>query len=180
VARDVEEMKKLKEGTSDGLDKIEVRLTETFFTGNSFRVSNANSETFVLLLAQNNPKSLVGGGDVDLDRVLMGYNRNEFHHIYPRAYLRELGTEDEKINCLANFCLLTSAENKRISGKQPSRYFAEFTHGGKLDEILASAFLERVDFNDNLDDFRERRSKKLLAFANQLLAADEFSKTNGK
>lgn len=71
VARDVEEMLRLKNGSSDILDKIDLRLSAEFFLHNAFRVSNANTKTFVLLLAHNNPKSLVSGGNIDLDQVLM-------------------------------------------------------------------------------------------------------------
>jgi hypothetical protein len=103
VARDVEAMLGLKNGSSDILDKIDVRLSEEFFLHNTFRVSNANTKTFVLLLVHNSPKNLVSGGNIDLDRVLMQYNRSEFHHVYPRAFLKETAVPDDRINCLANF-----------------------------------------------------------------------------
>jgi hypothetical protein len=103
---------------------------------------------------------------------LMQYNRSEFHHVYPRAFLKETAVPDDRINCLANFCLLTSAENKKISGKRPSKYFSDLVHGPGSDDVLKSAFLEKEDFNDDFQGFIERRAKKLLALAGTLLEID--------
>jgi hypothetical protein len=86
VAADVSAMIALKDGSSEALDKIDVKLTLAFFSENAFRISNAATKTFVLMLAQNNPKSLVSGTNISLDQVLMKSNRSEFHHIYPRTY----------------------------------------------------------------------------------------------
>jgi hypothetical protein len=77
VAADVSAMLTLKDGSSETLDKIEPRLTSAFFTDNTFRISNAATKTFVLMLAQNHPKSLLSGTNISLDEVLMKYNRSE-------------------------------------------------------------------------------------------------------
>ncbi|MGA8659413.1 MAG: hypothetical protein WB586_25090 [Chthoniobacterales bacterium] len=52
VARDVEAMLQLKNGSSDILDKIDLRQAEEFFLHNNFRVSNADTKTFVLMILQ--------------------------------------------------------------------------------------------------------------------------------
>jgi hypothetical protein len=52
VARDVEAMLQLKNGSSDILDKIDLRQAEEFFLHNNFRVSNADTKTFVLMIPE--------------------------------------------------------------------------------------------------------------------------------
>src|SRR5262249_10982886 len=98
---DIEQMVRLKTGQPTTLDNIHVTVTKEFFLS-SFRVGAAATKTFVLLLANNGPRSLVSGKNIDLDKVLQRYNRSEFHHIYPRAFLRELGVPDTTINVLGN------------------------------------------------------------------------------
>jgi len=173
VARDVSAMLALKEGSSDTLDKIELKLTAAFFAENTFRISNAATKTFVLMLVQNQPKSLLSGANINLDQVLMQYNRSEFHHIYPRTFLREFSVPEEPINCLSNYCLLSSSENKRISGRKPSKYVTELAQSPSLEEILHSAFLQNNDFNDDFQTFRDSRATRLLSFANRLTESNK-------
>lgn len=120
--RDIAEMNALKQGNSSNIDSMSINLSEDFFLNNVFRMSTVNTQTFVLLLANNSPKSFISGKDIELDRVLQQYNKSEFHHIYPKSFLKELNVPEDKINCLANFCFLSAAENKKIGKKKPSIY----------------------------------------------------------
>lgn len=165
---DIEQMLNLKVGLPSTLDRIDIKVDEKFFL-NSFRVGAAATKTFVLLLSNNDPRSLLSGKAIDLDKVLQRYNRSEFHHIYPRAFLRDRGIPDSKINVLANFCFLSAAENKNIGRKQPSVYLADL--GGDENDreaTLASAFCHSKEFNDNYDEFLTGRCDRLIQFATQL------------
>lgn len=159
----------LKQGKESSLGEFESRVDEAFFK-NTFRVAAAATKTFVLMLSNNSPKSLLSGKHLDLDRVLQKYNRSEFHHIYPRAFLRDQGYDDQLINSLANFCFLSGAENRSIGRKKPSVYFKEIAENGDdLNERLASAFCEIQDFNDQYDEFFAARIVRLRDFAVKLL-----------
>lgn len=167
---DISQMVKLKNGQPSTLDNIDVTVDPIFFM-TSFRVGAAVTKTFVLLLANNAPQSLLSGKNIDLDKVLQRYNRSEFHHIYPRAFLRELGVADTKINVLGNFCFLSAAENKSIGRKRPSIYVKELV--GKDDEravALSSAFCDAEQFNDEYDPFLQLRCERLARFAGGLIA----------
>lgn len=167
---DIEQIKRLKNGQPSTLDKIEITVEADYFR-NSFRVGAAATKTFVLLLANNDPRSLLSGKAVDLDKVLQRYNRSEFHHIYPRAFLREMGFPDEQINVLGNFCFLSAAENKNIGRKRPSVYVKELVgdEKGRLD-ALASAFCHDSEFSDDFSAFMKARCDRLAQFANRLIA----------
>jgi hypothetical protein len=121
------------------------------------------------MLANHNPKTFLSGSSIDLDKVLQKYNRAEFHHIYPKAYLRDLNTSDEEINCLANFCFLNTSENKQIGRKKPSEYITQMPKGDVLKEILTNAFCPQEFGNDVFADFVNKRAEMLATFAKQLM-----------
>lgn len=167
---DIEQMTRLKDEEPSTLDHIEISMDEEFFF-NSFRIGAAATKTFVLLLANNDPRSLLSGKSIDLDKVLQRYNRSEFHHIYPRAFLRERNVSDREINMLGNFCFLSAAENKNIGRKRPSAYLGDLVGNeeGRA-AALATAFCVASEFDDNFDSFLKGRCARLAEFANKLLA----------
>ncbi|MEN2424683.1 GmrSD restriction endonuclease domain-containing protein [Chromobacterium vaccinii] len=161
------EMIKLKNGDESKVTDISVKINAQIFKDLTFRVTNSFAKTFILLLTQKNPKSFFSGKLIEAEKVLQLYNRSEFHHIYPKAFLRKNDVPDESINCLANFCYLSSAENKKISNKKPSDYIRDLVANPK-DEILGSAFCTVEMFDDNFDKFIEERSKMLFQFSMEL------------
>jgi hypothetical protein len=174
IISDIAEVLKLKNGEDSSFGEIECNIDKAFFINNRFRFDNINTKTFVLLLANNDPKTFLSGGNIELDRVLQKYNRTEFHHIYPRKYLEKLRFDDNFINCLANFCFLNSAENKRISAKQPSMYVKMMPKEKSLEDILESALCPSNTFGDNFNAFINERVELLVAFSKKLIQ-DESS-----
>lgn len=170
---DIEEIGKLKNGEKNSFGEIICNIDKSFFKENYFRLISANSKTFTLLLANNKPQSLISGKDIDLDKVLQKYNKTEFHHIYPKAYLKELEFEDDYINCLANFCFLSTSENKKIGRKKPSEYRELMPKDSSIDEIMKSVFFPPNTFNDDFNLFIEERAKLLVTFARQLMQDTE-------
>jgi len=167
---DIEQMMRLKNGQPSTLDQIDITVTEDFFNS-SFRVGAAATKTFVLMLSNHDARSLLSGKAVDLDKVLQRYNRSEFHHIYPRAFLRDIGIPEDLINVLGNFCFLSAAENKTIGRKHPSAYVKELVAGDESgrDEALKSAFCAVSDFDDDYPKFLNARRSRLAAYANELI-----------
>jgi hypothetical protein len=166
---DIQQMEKLKNGLTSNLDSINVSISSNFFLFNTFRMGTAISKTFVLMLANNDPKSLISGKNIDLDKVLQRYNRSEFHHIYPRAFLRDQEFDESTINSLGNFCFLSAAENKAIGRKQPSTYINDLAGLPQRTLALASAFCVESEFDDNYEKFLTARCERLSAFANDLM-----------
>lgn len=161
---DIEGMIKLRENEDHELIPIS-SLSSDFFDENRFAVGSVNSKVFIAMLAQNSPRSLLNGNNVDLNAVLQVLNRKEFHHIYPRKYLDKAATEDE-INCLTNFCFVSSGDNKKIGKKPPSEYAKLITVN--KDVTLASNFIPADFSNDDYKAFREKRSKMLAEFSESL------------
>jgi hypothetical protein len=169
IVNDIQEIIKLKNGQANKFGDISCQIHKDFFTDNQFRISNANTKTFVLMLANNNPKSFISGSDINLDKVLQKYNKAEFHHIYPKAYLKKLMFENDYINCLANFCFLSSSENKKIGSKKPSEYLMYMPQDKTLQDILNSTLCPSNIFGDTYPSFIDERVKLLVDYANQLI-----------
>ncbi len=166
---DINEVFKLKNGEISELGEFPCEVNENFFGSNQFSFKNANTKTFILLLANNNPKSFLSGSLVDLDKVLQKYNKTEFHHVYPKAYLKDMCLSESSVNCLANLCFLSASENKKIGRKKPSEYVQLMPSGDLLSEILSNAFCPLDTFNDDFEGFLSQRSKLLTAFAKKLI-----------
>jgi hypothetical protein len=115
----------------------------------TFRSNYALSKTFALMLSWQDPVDLLTGQRIDLEKALVWANEGEFHHVFPKAYLRRQDVSQDKMNCLANIALLTSASNKQISRLAPSKYFPKVQReaGGNLAQWLASNLISMEAFN---------------------------------
>lgn len=83
---DIEEATKLKNGENSSFGEIDCKVDKDFFVGNQFHLSNANTKTFILMLANNIPKSFVSGSLIDLDKVLQKYNKpSEYVKMMPKG-----------------------------------------------------------------------------------------------
>lgn len=166
--KDIEEMLKLKSNQPSNLAAIPVNINEDFFIKNIFSMGTVNTKTFILMLAQNKPKSFVTGSPITLSSVLKEYNRNEFHHIYPKAFLKGEADLNYSDSCFANFCFMSRVDNKTLGGVAPSIYKGNMPSNPKT--ILDSAFIEEgVLFADNYNEFVEYRTNVLLLNVNSLI-----------
>jgi hypothetical protein len=164
---DIGAMAKLREGEPSNLGDFPATVDPDFFTENAFISSVVNTKTFVLLLAQQSPRSFVSAAPIDLGKVLRDYNRNEFHHLFPRAYLRD-SFETSEINRLSNFVFLSRVDNKTLGGVAPSEYRAHMD--GDVEKILKAALCPLSLFDDNYEKFTTERAA-LLSDAAQALVA---------
>lgn len=148
-----------------------MNIDEKFFTENTFRANAVDTKTFVLMLAPMKPLSLISGGVVGLEDVLRAYNRTEFHHLYPRAALKNRKTE-QQINRLANFSFLSRADNNAIGGSLPSIYKAKL-HGDVSRRLEHSLCPESL-FEDDYEKFIRESS---IAFGRSAQANGIVGKT---
>lgn len=130
-----------------------------FFLDNAFYSGTVNIKTFVLLLAQQQPLSFVSGQAISLGSVLWDYNRNEFHHCYPQAYLKAAGHDSTDIS-FANFVFMSSTDNKILGGVAPSKYHSHIPANQET-QILERALCPRSLFDDDYETFKEERSQFL-------------------
>lgn len=169
---DIALFEQLLEGNPDGLAKYNYSVTDIQLVKQKFTRSNPIVRAFLLLVAQCKPIDLVSGCFVDLGVALSEYNSKEYHHVFPRAYLKKRDFSSEQINSLCNFVFLTADSNKKISQKAPSDYFATVVPKERLGEILESNLLpanKDVYEKNDLQTFLTLRSRKVLEFLDKQL-----------
>lgn len=163
---DIEEMRKLQEGKPSALGGFSVTVTEDFFVRNTFTMGTVNTNTFILLLAKQNPLSFISGALIDLGEKLRQSNRAEFHHLMPKAFLSATGQSSYSPNCLANFAFISRADNRQLGGSAPSLYKVQMP--ANVADILKHAICPDNLFDDKLAEFIEARTQMLKAAGEQL------------
>lgn len=164
---DIDEMRRLQSNQDSSLGAFTATVDPEFFTDNTFIASVVNTKTFVLLLAQQKPLSFASGAPIDLGRVLREYNRNEFHHLYPRTFLGD-SHEIPDINRLTNFAFISRVDNKRLGGQAPSKYRARMDSDNEA-EILSRALTPTSLFDDEYEKFTRERAACLANAARLLI-----------
>lgn len=167
LENDIAEILRLKSGEKNTLGSFECDVSERFFSESRFYTGTVDTSIFILLLANNRPLSLVGGGRVAIGPVLQMGNRSQFHHLFPQAFLKGQGKTVEEINCLANFCILSAADNRRIGSKAPSKYRDKLC--ADLTGVLETHFIPDGFFSDDFGSFVAARSKMLAEHARSLI-----------
>lgn len=149
----------------DSINKYSSNTTEQILIKQTFSKSNPSVRAILLLLSKSNPLDLTNGHTIDTGEALSNYNKKEYHHVFPNAYLKKAGRKTAEINSICNFCFLPANSNKIITNRKPSDYFFNIIPNDSIKIILDSNILpQRLALyeNDNFDDFLIERSKLLI------------------
>jgi hypothetical protein len=133
------------------LEEYSHELDPKSLISTKFSKGHPYARAFLLLMAMGNPLDLVKGIRIDVGNSLSEFNRRQYHHVFPQAFLKLRGLQAERINSVVNFCFLPSDSNKKISNKSPSNYFFDVVPQSKYQEILKSNFLplNKAIYKDN-------------------------------
>ena len=169
---DIQFMKKLRDGDTSGISAYVSELTPSILQKQKFTKGNPFTRAMLLLLAQKGPLDLTNGAKVDLGDALSSYNRKEYHHIFPRAFLKSREFSMERINNICNFCFLPSGSNKKISQKEPAEYvfsiIPEPHRKGILESNLLPLRMEMYSEND-YEMFLGQRAELIVQFFDALV-----------
>ena len=170
---DIKEISKIKDNVDNKLGEFSVDIDESFFRNTAFSINTVNTKTFILMLASENPLNFISGSPVSLEPVLRNCNKKEFHHVYPRKYLIERGYSNRDLNCIANFVLLSKADNNKLGGNAPSIYRKVMRSNDEAVRLILKRSLCPLDiFHDDYTRFLDARTIILLDKAKQLMRID--------
>ncbi len=179
---DIKRMKTIIEGGVPDYQGEMPRLTAEDLRNESFSVGNARSKMVICLLSELDPKSFRTNGKIVLDnRWLKASTSKNYHHFFPKAFLRTQGVPKWRTNSLMNIVLVDDYLNKRtIKAKAPSIYMAGFAKKNKnLTETLKShAIGDLVEFGINRDDyetFLTKRSERICSMLEEILHPMDLS-----
>ncbi|GAA0120668.1 GmrSD restriction endonuclease domain-containing protein [Clostridium perfringens] len=170
------ELKNIRSFAKDEVETIPINkgLSYKELIESQFILSKAISKTFALILASNKPQSLLDGAIINIENVLSTVNKKEYHHIFPKDYLKNKGYNNNEINTNANICILNLINNRNISNKAPREYFLELQNrlGSNLEEVLESNFINKKAYEcaliNDYNGFINARNKIIIDKAKEL------------
>jgi len=143
----------------------------------TFRANNSRSRAFALLLALHNPRNITNGTRIDTAEALSIFNKKEFHHIFPQAFLKRAKANGE-YNSLVNICMLSASENKIISDSDPKVYLSEKAqdHGSEANRVFSSNLL----IDPDVFRYQESDYEQFLSSRSQLIHEKILKVCNGE
>jgi hypothetical protein len=176
TGQNADDLKQMREFADGNISELNIyrHINYQSFVKEEFRLNKATSKTFALLLAHRRPKSLLDGSPVNTVQALSIINRHEYHHLFPKAFLKSSRVADDQIDMHANICMLNMGNNRTISDSRPSVYFAQLQLllGDSLQEVLVSNFISTGAFDAGLredyPEFTRLRSEELIKAIKEL------------
>jgi hypothetical protein len=191
--QDVQRMDEILENRRPSYDWA-IDVSPEFIEQNGyFSVGRSFIKALLCLLARKGPRSFDSNVPVQLDNDwLKQANSKNYHHFFPRAWLKKKGYDDRHINHIANITLVDDFLNKRvIKAQAPGTYIRQFQkENEQLERTLATHLIGKPDsfgiLGNDYDLFFRRRCKRLSselrkrilpAESDELMAATPASET---
>jgi len=171
LAQDIKRIDEILKGNRPNYEDVKVYLSspkDLIDTG--FSAGSSYCKAILCLLAYHEPKDFQDNGKVILDNSwLKVANSKNFHHFFPKAYLRKNNIGNE--NSLVNITLVSADLNKRkIKAKAPSIYIQDFLD--ENEELPTSIKSHLIDDLNNFgvisDDYLVFLEKRANAIFNEL------------
>jgi hypothetical protein len=167
LAQDIKRIDQILNGERPSYDELKVNLNSPKdLIDTSFSAGSSYCKAVLCLLAFSEPKDFQDNGKVILDNSwLKMANSKNYHHFFPKSYLRKRGIGNE--NSIVNITLVGADLNKRkIRAKAPSIYIQDFMdENDGLEKSIKSHLIENIDdFGIHSDDysvFLDKRSNSI-------------------
>lgn len=173
IAQDLKNViDKIIEGKEpEKLEAVNISPDNISFNG-WFSVGRAYIKGLLCLLASKQPESFIDGSLVNINNAwLKVANSKNYHHFFPKAYLRKRGVEDFYINHIANITIVDDFLNKKkIKDKAPSIYMKEFSDlNENIDKTMKTHLInDMTDFGVFEDNYYRFFQHRIKAFSNEL------------
>ena len=133
-----------------------------------FSVGRSYIKAILCIYAHQEPKSFDNNARVNISNSwLKQANSKNYHHFFPKAYLRRLGVSDEEINHVLNITIVDDFLNKRkIKDGPPSKYMGEFrNHNPQISKTMKTHLIGDLDdfgvWSNNYKRFLDKRADML-------------------
>ena len=171
LAQDIKRIDKILINERPEYDDIKVYMNSPKdLIDTNFSAGSSYCKAVLCLLAYHEPKDFEDNGKVILDNSwLKVANSKNYHHFFPKAYLKKAGIRNE--NSLINITLVAADLNKRkIRAKAPSIYVQDFWEvNEELPKSLKSHLIEDIDeFGILSDDYNIFLEKTAIAIYREL------------
>lgn len=141
---------------------------EFLLANGRFAPSRAFVKAILCVYASFQPRSFDNNGIVAIaNDALKRANSRNYHHFFPRAYLKKLGVTDSRANNIFNITIIDDHLNKhQIRAKPPSKYMDEFEKSNpNMPQTLKSHLMPKslwADIrNEDYEHFLHRRAEQV-------------------
>ena len=155
-----------------------VDLDEDDLVYQQFSTGEAWCKALLCLYCYFRPRSFDNDEEVTIDNSwLQRINSRNYHHFFPRQYLRSQGVEDWYANSVLNITIVDDYLNKhRIRAKSPSTYMATFyEENDNIDQTMRSHLIGDLQkfgiWDDDYKKFLSKRAKRVLSELRKRLPA---------
>ncbi|UQU64767.1 DUF262 domain-containing protein [Couchioplanes caeruleus] len=183
---DLQAITAFAEGSAAEIDTVSALPRSALWRRSAFSKRNAPSKLLALILAYEDPQDLLTGQRIDVGKALSWQNDKEFHHFFPRAFLRTSSVGGARANVCGNLVMLSSVSNIWISDRPPSQYLrdlADLDGEEALRQRLRSCLVEdqayQAALRDDYDTFLRVRSETLQRRLMQLIGNAAESPNTG-
>ena len=147
----------------------EISLTMEDLRWHWFSTGDAFCKAILCLYAYFEPKSFATNGLVKIDNSwLKVASSKNYHHFFPKAYLRKAGFEKWQANVILNITIVDDYLNKRrIRAKSPSEYMQQFAEDNSLlASTMETHLIDDMEaygiWDDEYRTFIEHRGERVL------------------
>lgn len=183
LAQDVKRIDKILDEKLPSYDGPIDSSTE-FITGNGwFSSGRSYIKAILCIYAYHQPKSFDNNGNVEIGNSwLKRANSKNYHHFFPKAYLKKINEDDFYINHILNITIVDDFLNKReIGAKKPSVYMRKFKKDNPaLPETMKTHLIDDLDefgvWNDDYDSFFMRRAERVRKEINKRLIKQDIDR----
>ena len=133
-----------------------------------FSVGRSYIKAILCIYAYQGPKSFDNNAHVNISNSwLKQTNSKNYHHFFPKAYLKRSGVDDEEINHVLNITIVDDYLNKReIKDDPPSKYMDKFRkRNSQISETMKTHLIGDLDdfgiWTNNYKRFLDRRADML-------------------
>ncbi len=156
----------------------ELHLSVDDFRYYWFSSGDAFCKAFLCLYAYHQPRNFKNDSLVKIDNSWLKTSTSKnYHHFFPKAYLRDHGTPDWQANSILNITIVDDALNKRaIRAKAPMDYMKAFRKSNKdISDTMKTHLIDLENsgiWEDEYQKFLETRGRIVLAEINKRLAPE--------
>lgn len=148
-----------------------VTISPEFLIRNGhFTTGRAFVKSILCLYAYQEPKSFEDNAKVHIGNSwLKAANSKNYHHFFPRSYLKKKGYTDGQANNVLNITIVDDYLNKRqIGAEPPSKYMKTFSKSNPdIDKTMESHLIgglrRRIGWSDDYDAFLKHRAEQVSA-----------------
>lgn len=183
LAQDIKRIDTILTGKLPNYDWSIDSSSEFIINNGWFSAARSYIKAILCLYAYQQPKSFNDNSIVNISNYwLKQANSKNYHHFFPKSYLKKKGYEDYRINHILNITIVDDFLNKReIRTKAPSEYMAKFRNiNTDFETTMKTHLIDDLDdfgiWNDDYDRFIQERAKSVSCEIFKRLIQQEIDK----